>query len=120
MKVRDEEFHDLLGEVEMHSDSQEEPLTLSVIDTIEQIFDRIADDLIEMRKHLTIELRTRPRTASSHYPALEHTEPQKRDILRYPGRTANEAWRFSAIIIASRKYRPLTDHLLASDCGAYT
>ncbi|KAM3417319.1 hypothetical protein BST61_g5571 [Cercospora zeina] len=71
----------------------------AVIDKIEAVFEEIADAMLHDKLEMGITLRTRPRTsltANSQTGSSERGAPTRR--LCFPGKTADEAWRFSMVL----------------------
>ena len=66
----------------------------SAIDQIEAIFARIADDLTSEDNQLTIKLKARPTAAIAYSRSLTRAPPKTR-LIRFPGTSETEAWRFS-------------------------
>lgn len=102
-QMDDDEFDDLLAEVEMITDSQAESLTTPPMDKIKKIFEGVADALNGKRDYLSIQMKTRPRSQRVHLEAgearMSAARGQKHE-LRFPGSTANESKRFSTSISA--------------------
>ena len=92
----DEDFEDLFAEAELLEGSSQESLTehladLNVIDQIEDVFEGVTEAILR-EDELSIAFRRRPRTRSNAGRNPSATLKQ----LRFPGKTADEAWRFSA------------------------
>ena len=73
---------------------------LNVLEKIEAVFEGIADALINETEGLAIELRVR---ATQPAKTRSYEDEDKKRRIRFPGKTAEEAWRFSEVIEA----RPL-------------
>ncbi|KAK3707623.1 endodeoxyribonuclease [Vermiconidia calcicola] len=76
--------------------------SMSVINKIEAIFEEIADALLQEKNELTVTLlrRTQPQNVSATSP-VELTNPSQSVVskrIRFPGRTAEEAWRFTVVV----------------------
>ena len=72
-----------------------------VIEEIQDIFRSLADALENEKSELSITIRTRVKTRSGHGAASNETvrEPSTRERrLCFPGKTEEEAWRFSMAI----------------------
>ena len=81
--------------------------SMSVINKIEAIFEEIADALLQEKNELTVTLlrRTQPQNVSATSP-VELTNPSQSVVskrIRFPGRTAEEAWRFSTPAALGRR-----------------
>ncbi|CAK4016770.1 Meiotic recombination SPO11 [Lecanosticta acicola] len=114
--MEDEDFRDLFGEAELLRDSARESLTdappphqdnhapaqgfqrqsrredrvypnADVIDKIEDMLEPIVDAMLNEKDQYSITLRTRNRTSSSGTRQL-----------RFPAKTADEAWRFAVVV----------------------
>ena len=104
----DDEFDDLFGEVELLQDAPSESLTPPAIETIEKIFQSIADTLAEGQNEISVTLRTRPRSrAQLSRSTSQQSDPAEGPRLRrlaFPGKTADEAWRFSTSALSLTTY----------------
>lgn len=65
----------------------------SVIQRIESVFEEIADSLLSEKDRLSITLKTRPK--ESTHPLVTSNRVVKERRICFPGKTAEEAWRFS-------------------------
>lgn len=65
----------------------------SVVQRIESVFEEIADSLLSEKDRLSITLKTRPKE-STHQLVTSNRVVKERRIC-FPGKTAEEAWRFS-------------------------
>jgi meiotic recombination protein SPO11 len=68
----------------------------SVVARIENIFEAMADVLLNERGQLSVELVTRPRVSRQHHDTADSTSAQSVAVQRlcFPGKTEREAWRF--------------------------
>ena len=73
---------------------------LNVLEKIEAVFEGIADALINETEGVAIELKVR---ATQPVKTRSFEDEDKNRRIRFPGKTAEEAWRFSEVIEA----RPL-------------
>jgi hypothetical protein len=81
-----------------------------VLARIENIFEAMADVLLNERGQLSVELVTRPRVGRRNIDLMGSTPPQGIAVQRlcFPGKTEREAWRFGETIRPQRHVRPLT------------
>jgi meiotic recombination protein SPO11 len=81
----------------------------SVVAKIENIFEAMADVLLNERGQLSVELVTRPRVSRQHHGTADSTSAQSVAVQRlcFPGKTEREAWRFG-------------EHDLAASACSYT
>lgn len=88
------------------------PLTgnsTDVIDKIEDVFEQMTDAMLNEKSEISITLKTRRRVATDE-PREDRTKR-----LTFPGKTANEAWRFGEIVPKfSSKEAPMLTHLQRS------
>lgn len=77
-----------------HSGSSED---CTALEQIEAIFDKITETLDDQDDELQIQLRIRPKPSSLNGQAPSSAS-SKFKAIRFPGKTANEAWRFSTCI----------------------
>ncbi|KAK4501379.1 hypothetical protein PRZ48_007188 [Zasmidium cellare] len=87
MDFDDDDFEDLFNEAELLQGSSQGP---SVTAKIEACFEQIVDDLLNEKDEVSITLKTRKRTGSAR--DGQSTTPERR--ICFPGKTAEEAWRF--------------------------
>lgn len=82
----------------LHSGSHNSQAGL-VIATIEEIFESFVDCLLAEADNgqmvIELESRSRGRTVSTH----GHRGSAGRTLIKFPGRTAREAWKFSELVI---------------------
>ncbi|KAK5166596.1 endodeoxyribonuclease [Saxophila tyrrhenica] len=95
----DEDFEDLFAEADLLQGSSQESLTaqltdVNVLDRIEEVFERVLE-ASSTKDELAIELQRRPRT---NRPVLGHRPDAGRGHVRFPGKTAEEAWRFTVVV----------------------
>ncbi|CZT21575.1 uncharacterized protein RCC_07439 [Ramularia collo-cygni] len=64
-----------------------------VIDRIENVFEQIADAMLNERKQISITLKTRLRASTDIRP-----DEDRMKRLSFPGKSADEAWRFAVVI----------------------
>ncbi len=93
----DEDFEDLFAEAEMLEGSSQESLTeqladVDVIGRIEDVFERVVNAVLH-EDELSLTLNRRPRAVQQGVPHINHRNGK----LRFPGTTAEEAWRFSMV-----------------------
>lgn len=72
-----------------------------MIDKIEEVFEQIADAMLNDKNEFSITLKTRRRAASKNQQRDGDEDRTKR--LCFPGKTANEAWRFGKHCIHGSK-----------------
>ncbi|KAK3057679.1 endodeoxyribonuclease [Extremus antarcticus] len=94
----DEDFEDLFAEAEMLEGSSQESLTeqladVDVIGRIEDVFERVVNAVLH-EDELSLTLNRRPRAVQQGVPHINHRNGK----LRFPGTTAEEAWRFTVVI----------------------
>jgi hypothetical protein len=113
----DEDFEDLLEGSEL-LEASEEPLTpeaiimppqkKTVIERIEGIFQMMLPAILD-GKALVIPMRRRPRPGKQRSTLENPVHQPKLRAIRFPGNTAEEAWRFSMVVLLRYSFiSPLT------------
>jgi hypothetical protein len=85
-------------------------IDMSVLARIENIFEAMADVLLNERGQLSVELVIRPRVSRRDIDLMDSTQSVAVQRLCFPGKTEREAWRFGEHGLAASACS-LTDHI---------